>query len=138
MNARAGPPDIQGHVVLIVDDNPNNLRVMSDLLRKAPEAQTLGSKDVLLAKVVLDIHRKRTRSEFVCVPLFMVKQIHPIDRDIAIEATEKRIEAVRTHRQRILGQGVITREILGKVLPSVSWIKVVQQDPETYIAYEGN
>jgi len=53
------------------------------LLGKTSELKELDSKDALLAKTVLDIHRKRTHSQFVLVPLFALKQIHAIDRDNA-------------------------------------------------------
>lgn len=110
----------------------------SYLLGKRSEVQALSARDVLLAKVILDIHRKRTRTEFVFVPLFAVRQIHPIDREDALQATAQRAATVEAHKAEILNHKRVSREILAAYLPSVSWIKVVQQDPQTYIAYEGN
>jgi len=113
-------------------------RFWNYLLGKRSEVQALSARDVLLAKVILDIHRKRTRTEFVFVPLFAVRQIHPIDREDALQATAQRAAAVEAHRSEILVHKRVSREVLAAYLPSVSWIKVVQQDPRTYIAYEGN
>lgn len=105
---------------------------------KASELGDLDTKDALLAKTVLDIHRKRTHSEFVLVPLFALKQIHAIDRENAIVATEKRMQKLAEVKELLLQKKNITREILAKYLPSVSWIKVVKDYDNTYISYEGN
>ena len=108
------------------------------LLNKRSELKDLDTKDALLAKVVLDIHRKRTHSSFAMVPLFAVRQIHIIDRDSAIASTEKRIQIVSAARQALLAKREISKALLAEYLPSVSGIKVVKQMDDSYIAYEGN
>lgn len=108
------------------------------LIGKTSELGDLETKDALLAKTVLDIHRKRTHSEFVIVPLFNLKQIHAIDRDNAIKATEKRVRKLEEVRNILLQKKNITRDVLGEYLPSVSWIKVVKEPGDSYISYEGN
>jgi hypothetical protein len=108
------------------------------LLGKSAELSELQQKDVLLGKVVLDIHRKRLRSEFVMVPLFALKQIHAIDRDTALASVTQRAETLRGVRDALLSNRAMTRETLATYLPSVSWIKVVRESPDSYIAYEGN
>jgi hypothetical protein len=108
------------------------------LLEKKSEIRDLDKKDALLAKTVLDIHRKRTHSDFVIVPLFSIKQIHAIDRDNAITNTEKRINALQNGKDFLLQKKEITRAVLAEYLPSVSWIKVVRESDDCFISYEGN
>lgn len=116
-----------------------NLRKLGAyLLGKRDEVQELDLKDLLMAKVILDIHRKRTRKEFVFIPLRNLKPIHTLDRENAIRATEARIEGLGPHRKRLLAAGRLTRTDLAEVLPSVSWIKTVREDEHSYLAYEGN
>jgi hypothetical protein len=108
------------------------------LTGKTSELGDLDIKDALLAKTVLDIHRKRTHSAFVMVPLFSLKQIHAIDRENAIKATEKRVQTLEEVKAVLLQKKEITREVLAEHLPSVSWIKVVKEPGNSYISYEGN
>jgi len=108
------------------------------LAGKTSELEDLDIKDIVMAKAILDIHRKRTNKEIVGVPLFALRQIHTLDRENAIEATRRRIEILEAHRNELLGHGALTCEILARFLPSVSWIKVVQETPVTYLAFEGN
>jgi hypothetical protein len=105
---------------------------------KRSEVSALEYKDAVLAKTVLDIHRLRTHKEIVSVPLYSLRQVHELDRDNTQEAIAKRAEGLAPHREAILAAGGLTQETLNEYLPSVSAIKVVQQDAETYIAYEGN
>lgn len=108
------------------------------LLGKSSELGDLDTKDALLAKTVLDIHRKRTHSEFVVVPLFALKQIHAIDRENAIMATEERVKILQKTREVLLEKKILSREVLEDCLPSVSGVKVVKHSDECYISYEGN
>ncbi|WP_028582244.1 hypothetical protein [Desulfogranum japonicum] len=108
------------------------------LMGKTSELGDLEKKDVLLSKVVLDIHRKRTHTDFVSVPLFQLHQIHAIDRENAMAATARRIAELEKIKTELLEEKNITREILAEYLPSVSWIKVVQESDASFIAYEGN
>jgi hypothetical protein len=108
------------------------------LMGKRSELQDLDAKDLLLAKAILDIHRKRTHNEFIMVPLFQIKQIHRIDREASLRTTRERADVLTAHRGAIIEKKKITREFLGEYLPSVSWIKVVKERDESYIAYEGN
>jgi hypothetical protein len=118
---------------------PNKItKLISYLFGKKSELKDLETKDVLLAKIVLDIHRKRTHSTIMQVPLFKVKQIHAIDRENAIDATEKRIQIITNVKEKLLQQKIITKDLLNKILPSVSGIKVVKETDQSYIAYEGN
>ncbi len=112
--------------------------LVSYLLGKRSELEDLDLSDIVMAKAILDIHRKRTRKDVVRVPLSSLHQIHTLDRENAIEATRRRIEVLREHREELLREGTLTFDILGRVLPSVSWIKVVEADPGTYLAFEGN
>ena len=108
------------------------------LFGKSSEVGDLEAKDALLAKTVLDIHRKRTHSDFTMLPLFSLKQIHAIDRENALLSARQRVEILQNSRQELLNQKKLTREILDKLLPSVSGIKAVKQSDDIYIAYEGN
>ncbi|MGL1933279.1 MAG: hypothetical protein OCC45_16215 [Desulfotalea sp.] len=108
------------------------------LSRKKSEITDLETKDALLAKTVLDIHRKRTHSAFVVVPLFALKPIHAIDRENAIKATEGRVKILLEAKTVLLQKKDLTREILAEYLPSVSGIKVVKNTESYYISYEGN
>ncbi len=108
------------------------------LLGKRSELEDLDLSDVMMAKAILDIHRKKTRKDVVRVPLFALHQIHTLDRENAIAATRRRIEVLREHRRELVEAGTITLDVLARVLPSVSWIKVVEAEPDTYLAFEGN
>jgi len=108
------------------------------LVGKSAEVQDLDLKDLLMAKVILDIHRTRTRKELVFLPLGHLKPIHTLDRPNAIRATEARVEALGPHLERLLATGRLTCADLAEVLPSVSWIKTVREDNQSYLAYEGN
>lgn len=105
---------------------------------KRSELKDMSEADVLLAKVVLDIHRHRSSSQFTTVPLFDLYQIHPINRENSLQTTEKRIAQLKKYREKLLKECTLSREILQKYLPSVSAIKVVRDDSGKFIAFEGN
>jgi hypothetical protein len=113
-------------------------RFGSYLLGKSDEVQDLDLKDMLMAKVILDIHRTRTSKEFVFLPLGHLNPIHKLDRPTAIRATVARVEALEPHQDRLLAAGRLTCADLAEVLPSVSWIKTVRENDESYLTYEGN
>ena len=95
-------------------------------------------EDVVMAKAILDIHRTRTHKEVVAVPLFSLRQIHTLERENAIAATRRRIEALQEHKKELQAAGTLTCDVLARVLPSVSWIKVVREGDGSYLAFEGN
>jgi hypothetical protein len=116
-----------------------NLRkFVSYLLGKTEEVQELDLKDLLMAKVILDIHRTRKSKELVFLPLGHLRPIHALDRPNAMRATEARIEALEPHRERLLASGRLTCDDLAEILPSVSWIKTVRENDSSYLVYEGN
>ena len=116
----------------------NLRRLGAYLLGKRDEVQELDFKDLLMAKVILDIHRKRTHKEFVFIPLRDLKPIHTLDRENAVRATKARIDVLKLHRERLLAAGRLTCTDLAGVLPSVSWIKTVRENQHSFLAYEGN
>lgn len=105
---------------------------------KRAELKEMSEADVLLAKVVLAIHRKRIRSEFITASLFDLCQIHPINRQNSRQATTKRMAVLQEHKEELLDFGILNQETLQTYLPSVSAIKVVRNNDGTYIAFEGN
>lgn len=113
-------------------------KLFNYLLGKSSELSELNVKDVLLAKVIFDIHRKRTHTSFHPVPLKSLQPIHAIDRETSIQSARQRTEALLKIQNLIYQKGCITRDILAEHLPSVSWIKVVKENETSYIAYEGN
>ena len=113
-------------------------KLVAYLLGKTDEIQDLDLKDVLMAKVILDIHRGRLRKEFEFIPLGHLKPIHKLDRPNAIQSTEARIAALEPHRERLVAAGRVTCDDLAEVVPSVSWIKVVRENHRSFLAYEGN
>jgi hypothetical protein len=108
------------------------------LFGKKSELADLSAKDALLAKVILDIHRKRTHSKFVFVPLSSLKPIHAIDCENALLTTAKRTDKLREVKEELIAKHRLTREVLAEYLPSISSIKVVQESVNSVIAYEGN
>ena len=108
------------------------------LLGKTDEIQDLDLKDVLMAKVILDIHRKRLRKELIFVSLGHLWPIHKLDRPNAMQSTEARIEALLPYRERLHAAGRVTCNDLAEVVPSVSWIKVVEENHQSFLAFEGN
>jgi len=113
-------------------------KFFSYLLGKSTEIQDLDVKDIMLTKVILDIHRKRTGKRFIFVPLFSVKPIHVLDRENAVAATRQRARALRGKKNVLVSEGKVDRAVLADVLPSVSWIKVVREKDDSCIAFEGN
>lgn len=113
-------------------------KFLSYLAGKKSEVQELEIKDVVMAKSILDIHRKRTRKELTTVPLFSIRQIHLLDRENALQATRQRVEVLQASKKELLSTGTITCDELAQLMPSVSWIKVVQDRPGGYLAFEGN
>lgn len=113
-------------------------RFIRYLLGKRSEVQHLRLRDIVMAKAVLDIHRKRLRKEAVQVPIYAIHPIHRLDRENSMQAVQKRAAALREARERILEAGVLTQEILNEVIPSISAIKVVEESSGSYLAYEGN
>lgn len=107
-------------------------------LAKRSEVKELDGKDTVLAKTVMDIHRKRTHKEIVSVPLFALQQIHELDRDNTQEVIAERATILEEHKEAILSNGELMQESLNQYLPSVSAIKVVKENENGYIAYEGN
>lgn len=107
------------------------------LLGKRSEVAQMDYKDAYLAKVVLDIHRKRSGKRTIRVPLARLEPIHRIDRENAMRATRERVDALSPHRDALLATRLLDGEALQAILPSVSCIKVVQ-DGERWLAFEGN
>lgn len=107
------------------------------LLGKRSEVAQLDYKDAYMAKVVLDIHRKRRDKRIVLVPLAKLAPIHRIDRENALAATRARTEALRAHRDALLGTRTLDGAALQAIIPSVSAIKVVA-DGDRWLAFEGN
>lgn len=113
-------------------------KIVKYLVNKVVEIKDMEPKDALLAKTVIDIHKKKVRTKFNIVPLNYLFQIHAIDRENAIKATNKRVDILIENREKLLKEKNITRKILNEYLPSVSWIKVVKEDENSYLSYEGN
>jgi hypothetical protein len=107
------------------------------LLGKRSELAALDHKDAYMAKVVMDIHRKRTGKRLARVPLAQLQPIHRIDRENALRATRERADALRAHRDALLTTKVLDSEALQTIIPSVSQIKVVR-DGDRWLAFEGN
>lgn len=104
---------------------------------KRSEVAQMDYKDAYMAKVVLDIHRKRGEKRIVVVPLSALRPIHRIDRENALQATRARAEALRAHRDALVATRLLDAPALQAIMPSVSAIKVVQ-DGAQWLAFEGN
>ena len=113
-------------------------KIFHYLLGKKSEAKELSHKDLLLAKVVMDIHRKRTHSEVTNVPLYDLHAIHPLDRKNTLQAITQRVSILKIQREKLLDIQYLNQGILRKYLPSVSAIKVVREGEGAYITFEGN
>jgi hypothetical protein len=107
------------------------------LLGKRSEVAHLDYKDAYMAKVVLDIHRKRRDKRIVQVPLAQLDPIHRIDRENALRTTRERADALRAHREALLATKLLDGGALQAIIPSVSQIKVVG-DGKRWLAFEGN
>jgi hypothetical protein len=114
------------------------MEIIRYLFGKRSEVQDMDVGDILLTKVTLDIHRKRSGKRFIRTPLFSIKQIHPLDRSNTLRVTEKRVAVLGEHKEEIKAAGVVDRTTMAELLPSISWIKVVKEGEGSYIAYEGN
>ncbi len=100
------------------------------LLGKRSELKDLDLKDAVMAKVILKIHRTRTHKEVVFVPLHHVVQLHKLERENSMAATQARVDTLIEHKEALLSDPIFTRERLMEFLPSVSGFKVVQQAPD--------
>lgn len=105
---------------------------------KKDELSDMDERDALLAKVVLDIHRRRTHSDFAMVPLFALLPIHPINRENAMAATRARMTTLTERRDELVEIKHLTRDILTRFIPSVSGFKTVQVAENSHVAFEGN
>lgn len=108
------------------------------LIGKKSEVADLETKDILLGKTIVDIHRKKTHSSLILVPLFDLYPVHAIDRENAIKDTEARVVIVEESKEILLQEKNLTKEILNNYLPSVSGVKVVRSSANSFISYEGN
>lgn len=106
------------------------------LLKKVDEIKQLEKKDIKLAKLVLLIHNKNKGVTTKLLPLYSIKQVHAIDRENAILATNKRIETLKKVKSKVK-DNKISKDFMAKYLESVSWIKVVKYY-DSYVAFEGN
>ena len=106
-------------------------------LGKRAELAALDHKDAYMAKVIMDIHRKRTGKRLTQVSLAQLEPIHHIDRESALRTVQERVEALRAHRDVLLTTKVLDSAALQAIIPSVSQIKVVQ-DGNRWLAFEGN
>jgi hypothetical protein len=104
---------------------------------KRSEVAQMDYKDAYMAKVVMDIHRKRSGKRSIRVPLAQLEPIHRIDRENALRATRERAQALLANRDALLAGKLLDSETLQAIMPSVSQIKVVQ-DGERWLAFEGN
>lgn len=111
---------------------------ISYLWSKKTELIEMDEKDGLLAKVVLDIHRKRSHSTFEIIPLADLYPIHPINRENSYNQTRQRIAILTKNKETLLAAKTLTRDLLHTSIPSVSAIKVVQVAENSFVAYEGN
>ena len=116
----------------------NIARWWSYLFGKRSELKELDLKDAVLAKTVLDIHRKSTGKKLTAVALHSVRPIHRLDRENSLKTTRERTRTLSDHREELLAARTITCELLGRYMPSVSRMKVVQDQPGKYLAFEGN
>jgi len=104
---------------------------------KRSEVAQMNYKDAYMAKVVMDIHRKRSGKRLTLVPLAQLEPIHRIDRENALRATRERTEALLANRDALLAAKLLDSETLQSIMPSISHIKVVQ-DGGRWLAFEGN
>lgn len=105
---------------------------------KKSEVAAMDEKDALLAKTVVDIHRKRTHTTAELIPLYQLYPIHPINRESALASAAKRAAILEKNKIEFLQKKKLDKELLIQYIPSVSAIKVVQVDTDCYVAYEGN
>lgn len=113
-------------------------KFLSYLWGKKSELSQIDEKDAMLAKLVMDIHRKRTHSSKILVNLFDLYPVHPIDRPNAMASAQERIETLTQYREQIRSEKILTNEILIKYIPSVSAIKGVRTTDDEVITFEGN
>jgi hypothetical protein len=104
---------------------------------KRSEVAQMDYKDAYMAKVVMDIHRKRSGKRLTRVPLAQLEPIHRIDRENALRATRERAAALLANREALLAAKLLDSETLHSIMPSISHIKVVQ-DGGRWLAFEGN
>jgi hypothetical protein len=105
---------------------------------KKSEISELDEKDILLSKLIMDIHRTRTCHKIIQADLFAIYPVHPLNRPNSIKATEKRVAILKQVQEEFRQTKNINRETLHTHLPSVSGVKVVRTTGQTFISFEGN
>ena len=113
-------------------------RAAAYLWSKLPELFDLGPKDALLAKLVLDIHRKRSHTTAQMVALHGLEPVHALDRPEVLAKVEERCAALRRVEEDWRRRRQLRRDDLMQVLPSVSGFKALATDDGRYITFEGN
>ncbi len=113
-------------------------KILSYLWGKRSELSQMDEKDALLAKLVMDIHRKRLHSSLCMADLFALYPVHPIDRDNAMTSTQQRIAMLNQHKEKILAAKELTGDVLIEYIPSVSAIKCVRTIDGELVTFEGN
>ncbi|MGB1799638.1 MAG: hypothetical protein ACPHLK_02275 [Gammaproteobacteria bacterium] len=105
---------------------------------KKSELKDLRLRDALLAKAVADIHRHTKQKEIKYVPLSLITPIHCIDREAAINKVKERASILMEHKQELKKIKKLNKQTLLQYLPSISGIKVIKDDNDHYISFEGN
>ena len=112
--------------------------IVDYLYDKRLEIFSLRFRDMLLAKVVADIHRYSLKQQFKMVSLWSITPIHCIDRGSALDKVNNRVKSLQKHKVEILKERILSKQKLLKIMPSVSGIKVIEDVKERYISFEGN
>lgn len=112
--------------------------IIEYLYAKRSELFSLRFRDILLAKAVADIHRHSLKQQLKKVPLWSITPIHTIDRTAALDKVQERVELLEKHKEDILKERTLSKQKLLTILPSISGIKVIQENREKYISFEGN
>ncbi len=108
------------------------------LIGKRHELLDLRYRDILMGKTILRIHQDYVRKQLVKIPLRSVCLLHGLNRANSLRVLDERMRQLKLHQDEILSCQEVSKEVLDKIMPSVSGVKVVSNAKGGYIAFEGN
>ena len=108
------------------------------LFNKRSEINDLDFRDALLAQANVRIYRTRSHKTFDMIPLNRLQFIHKLQRENALQVLGQRIKIIKEHKDKICIDQKIKMDAINEFLPSVSMIKVIEDNFGNYLAFEGN
>ncbi len=107
--------------------------------QKRNEIKYLKIRDLKQANIITQIGLFTEKREQVFLNLEKINIfLHPIDRKSSLKKLEKRKKILKKQKKEILNIGEISIDKMDKFLPSITPIKVVEIEKDSFLVWEGN